>query len=148
MKVIKLSLIIYNLAKVKKLQELFKKYNSSSKANHPLINLIEKQYDECHKVGEKRMNLANESYFMIENEIKRINLLIEKYKEGLENIKNKLFKSEKIIIAEEKKIIDKKERYVNQYNEAELNWVKSGVLRFYHKSKPPVNSATALVFDK
>ena len=72
----------------------------------------------------------------------------EKYKEGLENIKNKLVKSEKIIIAEEKKIIDKKERYINQYNEAELNWVKSGALRFYNKNKPPINSATALVIDK
>ena len=91
MKVIKLSLIIYNLAKVKKLQELFKKYNSSSKANHPLINLIEKQYDECHKVGEKRMNLANESYFMIENEIKRINLLIEKLKFEHDNLESNYF---------------------------------------------------------
>ena len=72
----------------------------------------------------------------------------EKYKEGLENIRDQLFKSEKIIIAEEKKIIDKKERYLNKYNEAELNWVKSGVLRFYHKSKPPVNSVTSLVIDK
>jgi hypothetical protein len=72
----------------------------------------------------------------------------EKYKEGLENIKDKLIISEKIIISEEKKVIDKKERYVNQYNEAELNWVKSGALRFYNKSKPPVNSATALVIDK
>ena len=72
----------------------------------------------------------------------------EKYKEGLENIKDKLIISEKIITSEEKKVIDKKERYVNQYNEAELNWVKSGALRFYNKSKPPVNSATALVIDK
>ena len=72
----------------------------------------------------------------------------EKYKEGLENIRDKLFQSEKIIIAEEKKVINKKERYVNQYNEAELNWLKSGVLRFYHKSKPPINSATALIIDK
>ena len=91
MKVIKLSLIIHNIAKVKKLQELFKKYNSSSKANHPLINLIEKQYDECHKVGEKRMNLANESYFMIENEIKRINLLIEKLKFEHDNLESNYF---------------------------------------------------------
>ena len=57
-------------------------------------------------------------------------------------------KSEKIINDEEKKIVDKKERYANQYNEAELNWVKSGVLRFFHKNKPPVNCATALVLDK
>jgi len=63
-------------------------------------------------------------------------------------LNNKLYRSENIIIAEEKKIVDKKERYLNQYNEAELNWVKSGVLRFYHKSKPPVNSATSLVIDK
>ena len=72
----------------------------------------------------------------------------EKYKEGLENIKDKLIISEKIITSEEKKVVDKKERYINQYNEAELNWVKSGALRFYNKSKPPINSATALVIDK
>ena len=72
----------------------------------------------------------------------------EKYKEGLENIKCKLYKSEKIIISEENKIIDKKERYINQYNEAELNWVKSGALRFYNRNKPPINSATGLVIDK
>jgi len=72
----------------------------------------------------------------------------EKYKEGLDNIKCKLFKSEKIINSEESKIIDKKERYINQYNEAELNWVKSGALRFYNKNKPPVNCATGLVIDK
>ena len=72
----------------------------------------------------------------------------EKYKEGLDNIKCKLFKSEKIINSEENKIIDKKERYINQYNEAELNWVKSGALRFYNKNKPPINCATGLVIDK
>ena len=108
----------------------------------------------------RRLNKISQKTMFVQSQEKLINERIkdklraqfrnssEKYKEGLESIKNKLFKSEKIIIAEEKKIIDKKERYVNQYNEAELNWVKSGVLRFYHKSKPPVNSATALVFDK
>ena len=72
----------------------------------------------------------------------------ETYKDGLENIRCQLMKSEKIINDEEKKIVDKKERYANQYNEAELNWVKSGVLRFFHKNKPPINCATALVLDK
>ena len=72
----------------------------------------------------------------------------EQYREGLENIKEKLIISEKIILSEEKKKIDKKERYISQYNEAELNWVKSGVLRFYHKNHPPINSATDLIFDK
>ncbi len=72
----------------------------------------------------------------------------EKYKEGLENIKDKLIKSEKIFLSEEKKKIDKKDRYMSQYNEAERNWLKSGVLRFYHKNKPPINSATGLIIDK
>ena len=62
--------------KTKKLQELFKKYNSSKKNDNSLFKLIEKQFSECNEIGEKRMNLANESYFLIENEIKRINLLI------------------------------------------------------------------------
>ena len=85
----------------------------------------------------------------IENTIKeQYRQASEKYKMGLENIKGKLEKSEKIINSEEIKIIDKKERYINQYNEAELNWVKSGALRFYNKGKPPVNCATSLVLDK
>ena len=54
----------------------------------------------------------------------------------------------KKIIAEEKNIVDKKERYLNQYIEEELDLVKSGVLKFNHKNKPPVNSATSLVKDK
>ena len=80
-------------SKIKKLQELFKKYNLSKKQenkNH-LIKMIEKQYDECYEIGEKRMNLANESYFLIENEIKRINLLIEKLKFEHDNLESNYF---------------------------------------------------------
>ena len=78
-------------AKIKKLQELFKKYNSTKKADNALIKLIEKQYGECSDIGEKRMNLANESYFLIENEIKRINLLIEKLKFEHDNLESNSF---------------------------------------------------------
>ena len=77
--------------KTKKLQELFKKYNSSKKNDNALFKLIEKQYGECNEIGEKRMNLANESYFLIENEIKRINLLIEKLKFEHDNLESNCF---------------------------------------------------------
>ena len=80
-------------SKIKKLQELFKKYNLAKKHENknPLIKMIEKQYDECYEIGEKRMNLANESYFLIENEIKRINLLIEKLKFEHDNLESNYF---------------------------------------------------------
>ena len=80
-------------SKIKKLQELFKKYNSAKKHENknPLVKMIEKQYDECYEIGEKRMNLANESYFLIENEIKRINLLIEKLKFEHDNLESNYF---------------------------------------------------------
>ena len=79
--------------KTKKLQELFKKYNQGKKNdnNQSLIKLIEKQYDECYEIGEKRMNLANESYFLIENEIKRINALIDKLKFEHDNLESNYF---------------------------------------------------------
>ena len=79
--------------KTKKLQELFKKYNTSKKNENilPLIKLIEKQYNECYDLGEQRMNIANESYFLIENEIKRINLLIEKLKFEHDNLESNYF---------------------------------------------------------
>ena len=79
--------------KTKKLQELFKKYNTSKKNENilPLIKLIEKQYNECYDLGEQRMNIANESYFLIENEIKRINLLIEKLKFEHDNLESNDF---------------------------------------------------------
>ena len=79
--------------KTKKLQELFKKYNQGKKNdnNQSLIKVIEKQYDECYEIGEKRMNLANESYFLIENEIKRINALIDKLKFEHDNLESNYF---------------------------------------------------------
>ena len=77
--------------KTKKLQELFKKYSTSKKNDQSLMKTIEKQYEECYEIGEKRMNLANESYFLIENEIKRINLLIDKLKFEHDNLESNSF---------------------------------------------------------
>ena len=88
------------------------------------------------KISQKTMFIKGQDEIIkerIKNKIKaQFRNDSEKYKEGLDNIKCKLFISEKIINSEENKIIDKKERYINQYNEAELNWVKSGALRFYN----------------
>ena len=52
---------------------------------------MEKLYKECAEIGDKRMILANESYFMIENEIKKINLIIEKLKFERDNLDSNLF---------------------------------------------------------
>ncbi len=44
------------------------------------------------------MNLANESYFMIENEIKRINMVIEKLKFERDNLVSNYFSYHNFII--------------------------------------------------
>ena len=63
-----------------------------------LLKSLEKQYNECVENLDKRMNLANESYFMIENEIKRINLIIEKLKFERDNLDSNLFSYQNYLI--------------------------------------------------
>lgn len=117
-----------------------------------LCNFDDNKLRKLNKISQKTMFVQGQEKIIkerIKDKIKaKFRNASETYKDGLENIRCQLMKSEKIINDEEKKIVDKKERYANQYNEAELNWVKSGVLRFFHKNKPPVNCATALVLDK
>ena len=117
-----------------------------------LCNFDENKLRKLNKISQKTMFVQGQEKIIkerIKDKIKtKYRNASETYKDGLENIRCQLMKLEKIINDEEKKIVDKKERYANQYNEAELNWVKSGVLRFFHKNKPPVNCATALVLDK
>ena len=117
-----------------------------------LCNFDDNKLRKLNKISQKTMFVQGQEKIIkerIKDKIKtKYRNASETYKDGLENIRCQLMKSENIINDEEKKIVDKKERYANQYNEAELNWVKSGVLRFFHKNKPPVNCATALVLDK
>ena len=132
-----------------------------------LSGFDENRIKRLNKISQKTMFIKGQEKIIkerIKDKIKaQFRSAGEQYREGLENIKEKLIISEKIILSEEKKKIiisekiilseekkkiDKKERYISQYNEAELNWVKSGVLRFYHKNHPPINSATDLIFDK
>ena len=117
-----------------------------------LCNFDDNKLRKLNKISQKTMFVQGQEKIIkerIKDKIKaKFRNASETYKDGLENIRCQLMKSEKIIKKKKKKIVDKKERYANQYNEAELNWVKSGVLRFFHKNKPPVNCATALVLDK
>ena len=130
--------------------------NKAKEIKEPFVERLsrfdDKKLRKLNKISQKTIFIQGQEQKLkerIENKIKgQFRQASEKYKEGLETIKGKLVKSEKIINAEEKKIIDKNERYISQYNEAELNWVKSGALRFYNKNKPPINSATGLVIDK
>ena len=117
-----------------------------------LSGFDENKISRLNKISQKTMFIKGQEKIIKERIKDKIRAQFrnagEKYKEGLENIKDKLIKSEKIFLSEEKKKIDKKDRYMSQYNEAERNWLKSGVLRFYHKNKPPINSATGLIIDK
>ena len=130
--------------------------NKAKDIKEPFVERLsrfdDKRLKKLNKISQKTMFIQGQEKIIkerIEDKIKgQFRHASEKYKEGLETIKGKLVKSEKIINAEEKKIIDKRERYISQYNEAELNWVKYGALRFYNKNKPPINSATGLVIDK
>ena len=130
--------------------------NKDEDIKPPFLEILsgfdENKISRLNKISQKTMFIKGQEKIIKERIKDKIRAQFrnagEKYREGLENIKDKLIKSEKIFLSEEKKKIDKKDRYMSQYNEAERNWLKSGVLRFYHKNKPPINSATGLIIDK
>ena len=110
------------------------------------------QIKRLNKISQKTMFIKGQENVIkkkIQNKIKeQYRLSSEEYKEGLETLKEKLHRYEDIVKIEEKKKIDKRERYLQKYSEAEKYWVKSNALRFYKKSDPPKNSATGLVLEK
>lgn len=127
--------------------------NNSNDLKCPFVERLSR-YDEQHikklnKISQKNIFLKGQEKVikeMIQSKLKgQIRRSGEEYKEELEDMKEKLSKYEGIVKSEEKKKIDKRERYLNQYREAEKYWVKSNAIRFYKKSDPPKNSATALV---
>jgi len=127
--------------------------NNSNDIKCPFVERLSKYDDEhikkLNKISQKNIFLKGQEKVikeMIQNKLKgQIRRSGEEYKEELEDMKEKLNQYEGIVKSEEKKKIDKRERYLNQYREAEKYWVKSNALRFYKKSDPPKNSATALV---
>ena len=130
--------------------------NKSNDIRFPFVERLSKHdYDKIkklNKISQKTMFLK-EKENIIRNKIKDklkgvYRQSSEEYKKGLETLKEKLDRYEVIMKEEEKKKVNNKERYFNQYIEAEKNWVKSNALRFYRKSDPPKNSATGLVLEK
>ena len=130
--------------------------NKSKDIKGPFVerlgNYNTEQIKKLNKISQKTIFLKGQEKIikdLIENKIRgKFRHSSEEYKEGLENLKTKLNRYDGIVKAEEQKKVDKRERYLNQYREAEKNWVKSKALRFYKKSEPPKNSATGLVIEK
>ena len=130
--------------------------NKSNDIKFPFVERLSKHNSDkikkLNKISQKTM-FIKEKENIIRNKIKDklkgvYRQSSEEYKKGLETLKEKLDRYEVIMKEEEKKKINNKERYFNQYNEAEKNWVRSNALRFYKKSDPPKNSATGLVLEK
>ena len=96
------------------MKELFGIFHSKkSKNDKNFYKLIEKEYNECNELGEKRMNLANESYFIVENEIKRINMAIEKLKFEKENLESNHFSYSNYIFNQNSDEIYNLENHIN-----------------------------------
>ena len=130
--------------------------NKSNDIRFPFVERLSKhdneQIKKLNKISQKTM-FIKEKENIIRNKIKdKLKSVYrqssEEYKKGLETLKEKLERYDIIMKEEEKKKINNKERYFNQYIEAEKNWVRSNALRFYRKSDPPKNSATGLVLEK
>ena len=130
--------------------------NKSKDIKAPFVERLSmydnEQIKKLNKISQKTMFIKGQEKIIeqkIKNKIRGFyRQSSEEYKRGLETLKEKLNRYETIVKAEEKKKIDKRERYLNQYNEAEKDWVRSNALRFYKKSDPPKNSFTALVIEK
>ena len=127
--------------------------NNSNDIKCPFVERLSKYDDEhikkLNKISQKNIFLKGQEKVIkeiIQNKLKgQLRRSGEEYKEELEDMKEKLSQYEEIVKSDEKKKVDKRERYLNHYREAEKDWVKSNALRFYKKSDPPKNSATALV---
>ena len=115
--------------------------NISNDLHAPFIKRISK-YDEEHlkrlnKISQKTMfNKGQENLIkgIIRRKIKgAYENTNDEIKEGLETIKGKLFDYDKIIKTEEKKVINKKDRYIVLHRETENIWNRYDLERFNKK---------------
>ena len=129
--------------------------NKSKDIKFPFVERLSSHDNEkikrLNKISQKTMLIKDQEKVIINKIRSKLKGVFrqssEEYKKGLETLRDKLNRYESIIKEEEKKKINKRDRYLNHYNEAEKDWVKSNALRFYKKSDPPKNSATALIFE-
>ena len=115
--------------------------NTSNDLHVPFIKRISK-YDDEHL---KRLNKISQITMFKKGQENIIKEIIktkieganantnEEIKEKLEIVKNGLFNYDKIIKNEEKKIIDKRERYINLHRETKKIWDKYDLERFNKK---------------
>ena len=126
--------------------------NKSNDINGPFLKRISRYGDEqikkLNKISQKTMfNKMQEDVIsgIIKKKIKGEYLHYnEEYKEGLETMKEKLTRYENVIKAEERKIIDKKERYINFHRENEKEWMKYNIERFNKKNTPARRTSTQI----
>ena len=119
--------------------------NKSNDISGPFLKRIsgydDEQIKKLNKISQKTMfNKLQENVIsgIIKKKIKGEYVHYnEEFKEGLETMKEKLTRYENVIKAEERKKIDKKERYINFHRENEKEWQKFNIERFNKKSSPP-----------
>ena len=119
--------------------------NKSNDVSGPFLKRIsgygDEQIKKLNKISQKTMfNKLQENVIsgIIKKKIKGEYVhYSEEFKEGLETMKEKLTRYDNVIKAEERKKIDKKERYINFHRENEKEWMKFNIERFNKKSSPP-----------
>ena len=128
---------------------LNKKDDLSGQFIQRLSKYDDDEIQRLNKISQKAIFSKNQDSVIHEIIRKKINgdyvNLSEKFKSQLENMKDDLNNYDKVMKNEDKKRIDKKERYFQQYRDAEKDWLKYNIVRFYKKSEPPKNSATSLL---
>ena len=128
---------------------LNKKDDLSGKFIERISKYDDEQIQKLNKISQKAFFSKNQDKMIKEIIRKKLNgeyvNLAEKFKNQLEIMKDDLNNYEKVMKIEDKKRVDKKERYFQQYRDAEKDWLKYNTLRFYKKSEPPKNSATGLL---
>ena len=115
--------------------------NVSKDLHAPFVKRISKYNDEhlkkLNKISQKTMfNKGQENLIkgIIQRKIRGIYANTnEEFKEGLESIKNKLSNYDNIVKTEERKIIDKRERYINFHKETEKIWTKYNNFERFNK---------------
>jgi hypothetical protein len=129
--------LIEYLNKDKNISNIFiQKFSNFDKEKMSKLDGISKKL--LYKKEQDRLLNSN-----IKNKIKAniININLN-FRQGLENINNKLNKYEFIINKDKDKILlNDKNRYLDQFLDAQKNWEKYNLERFYKKSSSPKRSA-------
>ena len=70
---------------------------------------IEKEYKNCQDLCESRMNCTNESYFLLENELKKVNSIINRLELEQDSAKMNEFSYQNYLLEKKEGIITEEE---------------------------------------